>query len=134
MTLNDYFGSAYLDGGRGEVINGVARHDCWSIVRSVRHEVYGLPLLPSWGHVRSTAPREFTRAAHECTDALVRCQPCVGAVACVWRGQICVHVFVVVEVDGRLHGMEMTTAGIFIKPLRAFHDKYSMITYHIDKG
>ncbi|MBA1249838.1 hypothetical protein [Pseudomonas luteola] len=133
MTLNDYLGAIYVDGARGEVVNGVLQHDCWSLARAVRHEVYGMPLLPSWGHVRSTMPREFTRAAHECTDAMVRCEPCVGAIACVWRGPLCVHVGVIVEVGGRLHGMEMTQQGVFIKPLRAFQAKYLNVSYHIDR-
>lgn len=133
MTLNDYFSAVYLDGGRGEVVDGIQRLDCWGLVRAVRHEVYGLPLLPSWGHVRHTMAREFTKAAHECTGAMVPCEPRAGAIVCLWRGAICVHVGLVVEVDGRLHGMEMLQTGVSVKPLNKFLERYPRASFHFDQ-
>lgn len=102
MTLNDFIGKQYEDGARGP-----EKHDCWSLVRSIRHEVYGLPLLPSFGHVRHTMPIEFTKAYREGVKGLQKCKPEVGAVAAVLRGAICVHVAVVVEIGGELAVMEI---------------------------
>lgn len=102
MTLNDFIGKQYEDGARGP-----EKHDCWSLVRSIRHEVYGLPLLPSFGHVRHTMPKEFTKAYREGVKGLHKCGPEVGAVAAVLRGAICVHVAVVVEISGELAAMEI---------------------------
>jgi hypothetical protein len=123
-----YLNASYEDGGRGP-----ARLDCWGLARLVRHEVYGLPLLPSWGYVRNTMPKEFTKAVNEGAAAMERCEPEVGAIACVWRGQICIHVAVIIEVDGRLHGMEMKPSGATIKPLRKFQDQYLTVSYHRDR-
>jgi hypothetical protein len=126
--LGTYLNASYEDGGRGP-----ARYDCWGIARAVRHEVYGMPLLPSWGYVRNTNPREFTQAVIEGAAAMERCEPEIGAIACVWRGSICIHVAVIVEVDGRLHGMEMKPSGATIKPLRRFQDQYLKVSYHRDR-
>ncbi|WKL53323.1 hypothetical protein Q1W70_01670 [Pseudomonas kielensis] len=126
--FDKYLSASYEDGGRSP-----ARLDCWGLVRLVRHEVYGLPLLPSWGYVRNTMPKEFTRAVNEGAAAMERCEPQIGAIACVWRGRICFHVAVIVEVDGRLHGMEMKSSGATIKPLRKFQDQYLTVSYHRDR-
>jgi len=123
-----YLTAAYEDGGRGPV-----RFDCWGLARAARHEVYGLPLLPSWGDVRNTMPREFTRAVRHEAGAMERCAPEVGAIACIWRGDICVHVALIVEVEGRLHGLEMKPSGATIKPLRRFQDQYLKVSYHRDR-
>lgn len=58
-----YLSASYEDGGRGP-----ARLDCWGLARLARHEVYGLPLLPSWGYVRNTMPKEFTTKSVGGTD------------------------------------------------------------------
>lgn len=105
MTLNDYIGKEYEDGARGPF-----RYDCWGLVREIRHEVYCLPLLPSHGHVRHTMPIEFTRAYQEVAKQMEVCNPCkleAGAVAAVFRGRVCFHVAVVVEIDGDLAVMEI---------------------------
>lgn len=126
--FDQYLDATYEDGARGP-----ARFDCWGLVRAVRHEVFGLPLMPSWGYVRNTMPREFTRAVNQEAGAMERCEPEVGAIACVWRCDICIHVALIVEVDGRLHGLEMKPAGATIKPLRRFQDQYLKVSYHRDR-
>ena len=126
--LEKYLRASYEDGGRGP-----ARLDCWGLARLVRHEVYGLPLLPSWGYVRNTMPKAFTRAANTVVDAMERCAPEIGAIACAWSGRRCFHVAVIVEVDGRLHGMEMKPTGATILPLRKFQDQYLTVSYHRDR-
>ena len=126
--LEKYLSASYEDGGRGP-----ARLDCWGLARLVRHEVYGLPLLPSWGYVRNTMPKDFTRAANDVVGGMESCAPEVGAIASVWRGQLCIHVAVIVEVAGRLHGMEMKPSGATILPLRKFQDQYLTVSYHRDR-
>jgi hypothetical protein len=101
-SLNDYIGLQYEDGARGP-----DRHDCWSLCRAIRHEILGLPLLPSFGHVRHTMPREFTKSYQAVAETMTICTPEVGAIAAVFRGKICLHVAVVVEIDGDLAIMEI---------------------------
>lgn len=128
MMFDEYLLATYEDGGRER-----ARLDCWGLVRLVRHEVYGLPLLASWGAVRNDMPKAFTRAVNLEAAAMERCAPEVGAIACVWHGDICIHVALIVEVQGRLHGIEMKPTGATIKPLRRFQDQYMKVSYHRDR-
>lgn len=123
-----YLNASYEDGGRGP-----ARYDCWGLTRAVRYEVYGLPLLESWGQVRSDMPREFTRAVSAGAAAMEECAPQAGAIACVWRGALCTHVALVVEVDDQLKVLEMRPSGPTIMRLRKFNEQYLKVSYHRDR-
>lgn len=101
-SLNDYIGLEYEDGARGP-----DKFDCWGLVRSIRREILGLPLLPAFGNVRHTMPIEFTKAYRSIARGMLICTPEVGAIAAVFRGKICIHVAVVVEIDGDLAVMEI---------------------------
>ena len=127
-TLNDFIGMEYEDGARGPL-----KFDCWGLARSVRHEVYGLPLLPSFGHVRHTMPVEFTKSYREVAQGMERCKPEVGAVAFVFRGRICIHVAVVVEIDGELAVMEINPS-TNCRWLRVpdFEARYLRVEYYRD--
>ena len=134
--LDAYLDVRYRDGARGEVVDGVVEHDCWSLARAVRHEVYGKPLLPSWGHVRNTMPREFARA-HEAvaSECLEECVPEVGAVAAVLRGRLVTHVGVVVEIDGRLAVLDIRGDGLPVRWqwVADFESRYLRVIYYRDK-
>ncbi|WP_417585570.1 hypothetical protein [Pelagibacterium sp.] len=134
--LDAYRDVRYRDGARGEVVDGVVEHDCWSLARTVRHEVYGKPLLPSWGHVRNTMPREFARA-HEAvsSECLEECAPEVGAVAAVFRARLVTHVGVVVEVDGRLAVLDIRGDGLPVRWqwVADFESRYLRVIYYRDK-
>ncbi|HAR44681.1 MAG TPA: hypothetical protein DCS05_00505 [Nitrospiraceae bacterium] len=118
----------YEDGARGP-----AKYDCWGLARTIRHEVYGLPLLPSHGHVRHTMLREFNRCYQVTADTMQECAPEVGAVAAVFRGPICVHVAVVVEIDGALAVMEInpTTNCRWLR-VPDFERRYLKVKYYRD--
>lgn len=109
------------------------RLNCWGLVRLVRHELYGLPLLPAFG-IAAQDKRSLTRACHAVVAAhLVECQPCKGAIAAVWRGALCVHVAAVIELDGRLAVLEVDEG----KPagwrwLQDFERDHIKITYYKD--
>jgi hypothetical protein len=127
--LEKYMAATYEDGGRGP-----ARYDCWGLTRAVRHEVYGLPLLESWGAVRSNMPREFTKAVNEGAAGMEPCMPQPGAIACVWRGALCTHVALVVEADGQLKVLEMRPKGPAVMRLRQFEEQYLKVSYHRDRN
>lgn len=95
--LDKYLSSSYRDGGRE-----LPFVDCYGLVRLVRDEVFGKADLPSFGHVRNTMPAEFTRCVRHAALDFGECRPEPGAIATVWRGRICVHIAIVVEIDGRL--------------------------------
>lgn len=81
--------------------------NCWGLVRHARHELYGLPLLPAFG-IHAGDKRAQTRAAeqviHSCLIPAVT--PATGDVVAVWRGRLCVHVALVIEVERRLAVLE----------------------------
>jgi hypothetical protein len=123
-----YLAAPYVDGARGPVA-----YDCWGLVREVRHLHCGKSLLESWGHVRNDNPRDFTRAYEKESTQLRKCGPEHGAIASVFRGRICCHVAVVVEIDAQLMVLEMT-AGIGARMMRVhdFERVYMKVTYHND--
>lgn len=129
MWLDKYLSANYLDGGRE-----LPDIDCWGLVRLARHEL-GWLLLPSFGNVRHTMPRQFTEACREQAELMELCQPEPGAVAAVFRGQVCIHVGLVIEIDGRLAVLEINPK-IGCRWIRVadFEKAYPRVTYHRDKN
>jgi len=128
--LSKYLSATYEDGARGP-----DRYDCWGLVRAVRHELLGLPLLPSFGAVRNTMPAAFTRAYEEQAALMEECQPEPGAIAAVFRGRIVIHVAVVIEVDGGLAVLEIRNDRTSARWLRIpdFESRYLRVIYYRDK-
>ncbi|MFG3451153.1 hypothetical protein [Stutzerimonas stutzeri] len=128
--LSKYLSATYEDGARGP-----DRYDCWGLVRAVRHELLGLPLLPSFGAVRNTMPAAFTRAYEEQAALMEECQPEPGAIAAVFRGRIVIHVAVVIEVDGALAVLEIRNDRTSARWLRIpdFESRYLRVIYYRDK-
>jgi hypothetical protein len=81
--------------------------NCWGFARLARHELYNLPLLPR-SNIDAHDKRGLTDASVGIVESyLVQIpRPKKGAFAAVWRGRLCVHVALVVEIDGRLAIME----------------------------
>ena len=134
--LARYIGARYRDGARGEVVGGVAEYDCWSLARAVRHEVYGKVLLPSWGLIRNSQPREFARAREAVAARMEVCAPELGAVATVFRGRLVTHIGVVVEVDGRMAVLDIRGDGLPVRWQRVddFESRYLRVIYYRDKS
>lgn len=128
--LSKYLSATYEDGARGP-----DRYDCWGLVRAVRHELLGLPLLPSFGAVRNTMPAAFTRAYEEQAALMEECEPEPGAIAAVFRGRIVIHVAVVIEVDGALAVLEIRNDRTSARWLRIpdFESRYLRVIYYRDK-
>lgn len=128
--LSKYLSATYEDGARGP-----DRYDCWGLVRAVRHELLGLPLLPSFGAVRNTMPAAFTRAYEEQAALMEECQPEPGAIAAVFRGRIVIHVAVIIEVDGALAVLEIRNDRTSARWLRIpdFESRYLRVIYYRDK-
>ena len=128
--IEKYLNATYEDGARGP-----DRYDCWGLVRAVRHELLGLPLLPSFGAVRNTMPAAFTRAYEEQAALMEECQPEPGAIAAVFRGRIVIHVAVVIEVDGGLAVLEIRNDRTSARWLRIpdFESRYLRVIYYRDK-
>lgn len=127
--LNKYLSCTYEDGARGP-----DKHDCWSLVRTVRHAELGKRLLAEYGSLRNTDPREFTRAYEAESSQMEMCDPEPGAIASVMIGRICVHVALVVESPDGLRILEINpTRGPRCLPLRRWLRDHSTVTFHRDK-
>lgn len=127
--INDYLdGAVYVDGGRGPV-----NYDCWGLVREVRARHLGLSELPVYGELRNTDPLNFTRAYKREACKLRACKPEHGAIAAVIVGKVCMHVAVVIEVDGELLILEINPEkGCRKMRLTAWLQDHVRVTFHND--
>ncbi|KAB0489637.1 hypothetical protein [Pseudomonas vancouverensis] len=127
--LTKYLLAPYKDGGRGP-----AAFDCWGLCIAVRHEVFGLPLLPELGGVGRSKPRECTQAYRMLSQVMEVCEPEPGAIAAVFRGELCIHVGVVINADDRLAVLE-TNPGAGARWLRIsdFNATYLKVVYYRDQ-
>lgn len=129
MDVNKYLSCIYEDGARGP-----SYVDCWGLVRLVRHAELGLRLLPEYGSLRNTDPREFTRAYEEESSIMERCEPEPGAIAAVMIGRICVHVALVIDSPDGLRILEINPArGPRCMPLHKWLRDHSTVTFHRDR-
>lgn len=126
--IEHYLRSTYQDGGRGPTA-----FDCYGLVRAVRHELFNLPLLPVYGAISPDDKPSLTRICQHEARALTPCKPTPAAIATVWRGKVCIHFGVCIELDGRLGVME---TGRRIGPrwlsLRDFERRYLKVIYYHD--
>lgn len=128
--LTPYLTSRYQDGGRGPDM-----FDCWGLVRSARHELFGLPLLPSYGDIAAGDKPQLTRAARDVIRTGFRPTAAVpGAIATCWRGQLCLHVGLVVALDGRPGVLDTgARCGPRWLPLRDFEQRNLKVIYYDDR-
>lgn len=119
----------YLDGGRGPVFI-----DCWGLVREVRHDL-GYPWLPSFSECRHTDLRGFTRAYEQQAAQMQVGEPAEGAIAAAFSGRLCVHVGIVVSIDGRLLVLDINPGrGVGTEALSDFEARYGEVLYYRDKN
>jgi hypothetical protein len=122
-----YLESRYRDGGRE-----LPEVDCFGLVRLVRHEVFGLPLLPEWGACHRFDLRAATAGFRAETAALEHGLARPGALACVLRGALFLHVGVVVDLDGRLGVLDTAEAsGPRWRKLCDFERAYPRVEYYL---
>lgn len=129
--IEQYRSARYQDGGRGERVGGVRLFDCYGLVRAVRAEQYGLPLMPELGDVQPRDSRQVHRSSSAAVQGLVPCEPQPGAMALCWQGSLARHCGVVVPVNDRLGVLECER-GINVRwqPLRAFCRDYSTVEFY----
>lgn len=126
--INDYLSSVYVDGGRE-----IGALDCYGLARLVRHHHCGKRLLPSFGLIRNTQPKEFTLAYQEEAKNMQQCEPENGAIAAVFRGALCIHVAVIIEVDNELQALEINPKkGARLMRIPDFESQYLRVAYYRD--
>lgn len=124
--LDKYLASSYRDGGRE-----LPFVDCYGLVRLVRAERFGMTDIPSFGHVRNTMPIEFTRCVKQASVGYEECAPEAGAIATVWRGRICAHIAIVLEIDGRLGVLDTgSKTGPGWSSVAHFNSRFAKVIYY----
>jgi hypothetical protein len=127
--ITHYLSATYEDGARGP-----DKYDCYALAREVRHERCGKRLLPSFGHIRNTQPKEFTRAYQQESASMEECAPEDGAIAAVFRGPLCIHVAVIIELENGLHALEINPKkGARLLRVHDFESQYLRVIYYRDR-
>lgn len=125
-----YLKTTYRKGARGP-----KEYDCWGLVRAVRYEFFHRALLPELSDLPADDARAKTRA-HDLVHSSVNVrevpmQP--GAAAEAWIGGLCVHVGVVVDVDGMLFILETDTPfGPTLTKPSVFSSRYTKVKFYDD--
>ncbi len=121
FMIDHYLNSHYQRHGRGP-----DAFDCWGLVRDARVRLFNKPMLPSFGSVSPQDKRALTKSARQTISShLCPCGPGAGAIVTGWCGRLCVHVGIMVELDGRLWVLETEeTIGPALVPLRTFRKRY----------
>lgn len=127
--------SKYLIGGRGP-----DEFDCWGIIRSARHDLYGRALLPPLDGVRRAYYSSDFRSMKSASELIthnfgkVVAAPTPGAVAVAFRASLCIHVGLVVSADGKIAILETTEkTGPCLTPINKFTSKFTRVLFYDDK-
>jgi hypothetical protein len=109
--------------------------NCWSLVVDMRVNLFGLQLLPLHGGIHADDKRELSKAASSTIDShLIESKMQIGAIAAAYRASLCVHVGLVIEIDGKLHIAEIgSKTGFRILSVERFEAAYTKVRYYIDK-
>lgn len=127
--IDRFLNTTYKPRGRGP-----HEYDCWGLVRAVRHELFDKPLLPSFDSVDPLDKKMLTKCYRIVYNGGVFSDDKkAGAIATAWWGKLCVHVGVLVEVDGRLWVLETDEpTGPVLTNVSRFESRYGKIVYYDD--
>ena len=91
--------------------------------------------MPLYGGINADDKRALSKAAKETISShLKECDLQLGAIAACYRASLCVHVGLVVEIDGKLHIAEIgSKTGFRIISVERFEASYTKVRYYIDK-
>lgn len=109
--------------------------DCWGLVRLARHHLFNKSLLDSFSCIESGDTASMTREVVRCAqkEGFVACEAKPGAIATAWRGRICPHVGIVVEIDGRLRILDTNiNVGARLQSIQSFSANYTKVVFYDD--
>jgi hypothetical protein len=109
--------------------------NCWSLVVDMRVNLFGFTLLPLHGGIHADDKRGLSKAAASTIDShLIESKMQIGAIAAAYRASLCVHVGIVIEIDGKLQIAEIgSKTGFRILSIERFEAAYTKVRYYIDK-
>lgn len=117
--IRKYLGSRYVDHGRI-----LPELDCWGLVRAVLRE-RGVGLFPAFGAVHPDDKSGMTEAMTGLISTFATTPPTPDAIACLFRGEVLLHVGVVLAVDGVLVVLHTgRRTGPRLQPVESFLREY----------
>lgn len=124
--IADWLKIPYVKHGRD-----VTGCDCYGLVRLVRSALRGDHLAPHAGVDPADKFAMTAIAASTIAGGWPVVSPRPGAIAAVWRGDLCVHVAIVIKAEGRLAVLETNSrTGVRWLRLHDFEARYPRVTYH----
>lgn len=132
MNLNDLLDVPYVPDGRQPT-----GADCYGLVRLARVHLFGKPWMPEHGAVQGSDKRALTRAMLDESRNYRICDPHPGAIAAAYRGKLCTHIAIVVDVDGLPMILETDEPGQGrhgprLVSIRQFESRYLRVVYYDD--
>lgn len=132
MTLDDLLQVPYEPNGRS-----AHGSDCYGLVRMARVYLFGKPWMPLHGAVEGSDKRALTEAMLAESKHYTECRPKPGAIACCYRGKLCTHIAIVVEIDGKRMILETNEPGQAdhgprLVNLRYFEQRFLKVVYYDD--
>ena len=132
MNLNELLAIPYESNGRTQ--QGA---DCYGIVRMSRVYLFGKPWMPVYGAVEGSDKRALTEAMQAEAVNFTECQPIPGAIAAAFRGKLCTHIAIVVDIDGKRMILETDepgkgSHGPRLVNLRFFEQRFLKVVYYDD--
>jgi len=104
--------------------------DCYGLVHEVRSDL-GLPEWPLFEGVIKEGGR-MHGAFRSMLGRTVRCSPSPGAVAACYSGGMVAHVGIVIERDGVLQVMDISSSrGVSVVPVRRFERRHQKVEYYL---
>lgn len=132
MNLDDLLAIPYTPNGR--TMQGA---DCYGLVRMARVYLFNKPWMPVHGGVEGTDKRALTEAMQKEAVNYRETRPYPGAIACAFRGKLCTHIAIVVDVDGKRMILETDEPGRGghgprLVNLRYFENRFLKVVYYDD--
>lgn len=126
--IERYLATRYVKGARGP-----EEFDCYGLVRDARRAMFERDEIPACEGVAPSDKRKLTQCCHDvvamCSLVEVTARP--GAIATAWRGSLCVHVGLVVKIDGRLRVLETDEpTGPCLTSLQRFAARYRKVIFY----
>lgn len=106
--------------------------DCWGLVRLIRMDL-GYSELPLFNGVDPLDKRLFTQSASSCIELceLVKSDIKQGAIACGYKGRLCYHVGIVLNINGKMMIAETDeNTGVVLTSISNFESRYSRVEYY----
>lgn len=126
MAINDYMHYRYVRDARGHDGETI---DCWGLVRLVWENEFGKSPLKIFSGVMT--PRELSKKYDSERLVFNECYPKNGAIAACFKSRICVHVGIVVDVDGELRVLDINEGSpVSHHSIRKFKNKFTRVIFY----